>query len=168
MTCFMSYDWFLVCCAVDSEESSDGSRTMTHYESWVYVTWSMRHTGLGLGEGPYIKGGPWLPRSFTNHLSYTSGDWNLNTMGNHRHFSTTTHSQWAALYLLPSPLFCLWLKGLFPRSRCFASVIFSSRSHRFASTSAFALPRLASATVGNTSLRRPRGLPCDCHLPPGP
>ena len=55
MTCFMSYDWFLVCCAVDSEESADGSRTMTHYESWVRVMRSMSHAGLGLGEGPYIK-----------------------------------------------------------------------------------------------------------------
>ena len=72
----------------------------------------------------------------TNHHSYISGDWNLNTMGTHRHFSTTTHTQWAALLLLPSPLFCLWLKGLSPRSRCFASVIFGSRLHRFASTPA--------------------------------
>ena len=68
----------------------------------------------------------------------------------------------------PFPYFAYWLKGLSPQSRCFASVIFGSRSHRFASTPAFALPRLASATVGKTSLRRPQGLPCDCHLPLGP
>ena len=34
-------------------------------------------------------------------------------MGDHRRFSTTTHSQCAALLLLPPPLSCLWLKGLF-------------------------------------------------------
>ena len=42
----------LVCCAVDSYESSDGFHTMTHFESWVKWHGGMSH---GWGKNPYIR-----------------------------------------------------------------------------------------------------------------